>query len=274
MAIERDADPVAIDLSRRKLAELVGGEPTSDLLGYLEFLTAGDMVVWEDDFIGDTLHGSYGSNADTGATAAAIVADQLGGISRLVTGATNDEGADLSLDLNFRADHNPVIAVRLSLSSASAVKAEVGFTDATNDNGAVNSLSSNSFTATDAAVWVYDTDDTGNTSGWQGAAADGGTAGAITKFEPTGLVGPTAATYETMVVALQREDEDNNVGVARFLRFDVNNRLTTDSGWQAGAISSNVLLTPWVYVQTRDTNSVNLDIDYIKVWQRRTNSKN
>ena len=259
-----------INLSRRKLRSLIGGRDSR--YSWLELLTP-DMVVWEDDFMGDTLHGGYQSTAGAGAgaLAAALVAGQLGGMVRLVTGTAGDSTArsDLSLGIHFRADMGPVFLCRLQMSAITGVKVEVGFTDVVSgtDAGAVNVKATPTFTAADAALWALDTND--NTD-WEGLGVDSGTA-AVTQ---EAAIAPVAATYETLVVALREYNSTDRLAAATYLRFNADGNQTYPGGngapvWQSLAVSSDVLLTPWIYAEARNTTSKNVDIDFIKVWQRR-----
>ena len=149
--------------------------------------------------------------------------------------------------------------VFLNIDAITTVKIEVGFTDVTTDNGAVNVLATPTGTADDCAVWVFDTDDTAY---WQCFGNKAGTE--ATKIED-GLA-PVADTFETMIVALR----DTN---AKFLRLDANGNLTYESTWMTDAITAADKLVPWVGLQLR-TGSIdrNLNIDYIDVRQRRTTS--
>lgn len=258
------ADPIIRVNSRDFLRREMPGR--DDLFPFLELNTF-DMAVWFDDFMGDqfrydaTAPGTYQTTADSGATAAAIVTGQVNGIIRLVTGTTANQKSDISLGLHFRGELNAVIAVRLLASAVTSVKMEVGFTDVVSgtDDGAVNVLATPSFNATDAALWVVDTNDTAL---WQAVGVQNGTA--ATKQEPTSdQVGPAAATYETMIVALRDT-------TAYFYRLNANGRLTYSSDPMTSAVTAATSLTPWVSAHTRNTTSKNCDIDFIWVAQRRT----
>jgi hypothetical protein len=224
------------------------------------------MVHYFDDFLGDEIRGSGGTpgiyelnTGDDGVLS--ILADQTNGVAELSasTGAGgDDEYAFIALpELNWTAQQNAVMAVRLKADAITTVKIEVGFTDVTTDNGAVNVLATPTGTADDCAVWVFDTDDTAY---WQCFGNKAGTE--ATKIED-GLA-PVADTFETMIVALR----DTN---AKFLRLDANGNLTYESAWMTDAITAADKLVPWVGLQLR-TGSVdrNLNIDYIDVRQRRT----
>ena len=259
------ADPIQMVRSRAHLKRVRGGRD-----GLYPFLAHNtwDMVHYFDDFLGDEIRGSGGTpgiyelNTHTDGVLS-ILADQTNGVAELSasTGAGgDDEYAFIALpELNWTAQQNAVMAVRLNIDAITTVKIEVGFTDVTTDNGAVNVLATPTGTADDCAVWVFDTDDTAY---WQCFGNKAGTE--ATKIED-GLA-PVADTFETMIVALR----DTN---AKFLRLDANGNLTYESAWMTNAITAADKLVPWVGLQLR-TGSIdrNLNIDYIDVRQRRTTS--
>lgn len=268
------ADPILMLPTRALLKRSVGGR--DGRYGFLERLTL-DMFIWDDDFAGDqfrydaTAPGAYQSTASgTGSAAAAIVTtgnDRLNGCCLLDAGSDDNGRSDLSLGVHLRADLNPVIAVRLKMSAITSVKVEVGFTDVVSgtDAGAINVKATPSFTATDCAVWIIDTDDNAN---WEGVAADSGT-GATTV---EAAISPTADTFEWMVVALREYDSTNSIAAAKYLRLDGNGYKTYESAWQSAAISSDALLTPWVFVQNRSATQRTCTIDRLVVSQRRTST--
>ena len=154
--------------------------------------------------------------------------------------------------------------MRLKLNNAATVKCEVVFTDVVSgtDAGVVNVLATPTVRAADAVVWAADTDDTAY---WQALGVDSGTI--TTKIEPSLAID---ATYNTFMVQLQRYDSSSNIAAAQFRRADANGHVTYTSDWMTAAVTSNVLLTPWVYVQNRTTSNRTCTIDFIHVWQRRT----
>jgi len=259
------ADPIQILRTRDSLKRVRGGR--DGLYPFLEHNTW-DIVHYFDDFLGDEIRGSGATpgayELNTGSDGVlSILADQTNGVAELSasTGAgADDEYAFIALpELNWTAQQNAVLAVRLNIDAITTVKIEVGFTDVTTDNGAVNVLATPTGTADDCAVWVFDTDDTAY---WQCFGNKAGTE--ATKIED-GLA-PVADTFETMVVALR----DTN---ARFMRLDANGRLTYQSAWMTDAITAADKLVPWIGLQLR-TGAIdrNLNIDFIDVRQRRSTS--
>ena len=226
-----------------------------------------DFLHWKEDFEDQSITANRFSTLTNGAGSATLVvrADQLNGEGRMDAGTADDGYSGAGTSLSYRTDLNPIIAVRLNLSAVTSVKCEVGWTDAESDAGAINVLATPSFTASDAAVWIVDTDDTAL---WQGVGVD--TAVAATKQEPTSdEVGPTAATFETLIVALREYDSTDRVAAAKYVRLNSAGNRTYESDWITGSLTSNVLLTPWVFVQNRSATQRLCDIDYIAVWQRR-----
>ena len=255
--------PVRYDLSGPSLKRERGRYSTlNDFLAFLSF----DQPVFEDDFWGDLFKGGaapgiYQSTASGAAAAtAAIDTGTVNGQIKLDAGTDNNGRTDLSLGRHFRGDYNAVIAVRLRADVITTLKVEVGFTDVLSgtDAGAVNVKATPTFTADDFVGWVLDTADNAY---WEGL----GVAATVAGTTVEAAISPTAATFETLVVALR----DGN---AKFLRFDADGGLTYESDWSASMITATVLLTPWVFVQNRNASGHIVNVDFIKVWQRRTSA--
>lgn len=222
----------------------------------LELLTL-NISKWDDDFQGDTLHGGYQSTASgAGSAAAAISAGLQGGAVILVTGTDADGRSDLSLGLHFAGNSNVVIAARLKISAISGAKIEIGFTDVVSgtDAGAVATKATPTFNANGCALWAFDTNDNDY---WEGIAALEGVAATTVEA----AISPAADTYEWMIVAL-------NGTSAKYLRLNADAEKTYESAWQTSAITAATLLTPWVFVQTRNTTSKTLTLDRWIVYQR------
>ena len=250
------ANPVQKVPSRQNLRNQIG---LAREFGFLEFNTLDQVVVF-DDFLGDVLDVEW-RTADTGSGSSADAVKSAGanGTIVMVTGTADNGYSALSKELTFQGQLNCVMAARIKVDDIAAVKIEVGFTDAHDDAGAVNTLATYSTTATDWVGWIFDTDDTAY---WQATGVDTNTE--ATKIEPS--IAPVAATYETLIVAL----EDTT---AHFYRLDANGYQTYKSAPMTGACTKDVSLTPWVFVQSRESSdSKTLTVDYIKAWQRRTAS--
>ena len=248
------ANPVQKVPSRQNLRNTMG---LAREFGFLEFNTLDQTVVF-DDFVGDVLSVEW-QTADTGSgsSADAVISAGANGTIVMVTGTADNGYSAISRELNFQGQLNCVMAARIKIDDIAAVKMEIGFTDAHDDAGAVNTLATYSTTATDWVGWIFDTDDTAY---WQATGVDSNTE--ATKIEDS--LAPVAATYETLIVAL----EDTT---AHFYRLDANGYQTYRSAPMTGACSKDVSLTPWVFVQSREaSDSKTLTVDYIKAWQRRT----
>ena len=247
-------NPVQHVPSRQNLRNTLG---LAREFGFLEFNTL-DQVVMFDDFLGDVLDVEW-RTADTGSgsSADAVISAGANGTIVMVTGTADNGYSALSRELNFQGQLNCVMAARIKVDDIAAVKIEVGFTDAHDDAGAVDTLATYATTATDWVGWIFDTDDTAY---WQATGVDTNTE--ATKIEDS--LAPVAATYETLIVAL----EDTT---AHFYRLDANGYQTYRSAPMTGACTKDVSLTPWVFVQSREaSDSKTLTVDYVKAWQRRT----
>lgn len=228
-----------------------------------------DTVPWADDFLGSTIRTEYTVANGGGSSAASPVvqAGTLNGIARFVTGTSGNSTAssELALGLTFRGDQSAVVVACLKVSSISAVKIEVGFTDALADAGAVATKATPTFNADDCAVWIFDTVDNAN---WEGVAANNKDTSPATTLEAG--ISPVADTYEWLMVELHEFDESNNVTSITWRRFTQAGGQTFSGITQSAGPNANVLLTPWIYVQAHDGTSKNLDVDYFGAWQRRT----
>ena len=238
------------------------------------------MLPGGDDFLGDTLRTDIYTVANGGGASAAspvITADTLNGVCDFVTGTAGDSTAssELSTGLAFRGDRSCVMVALLAVDIITSVKIEVGFTDVATDAGAVAIKATPTFNATDCALWVLDTNDNTN---WEGVAANNGDTSPMATVEAG--ISPTAATNEWLMVELLRTDSANSQCAVIFRRFTEAGQMTygpevgssTAIGGQADpqGPNSNVLLTPWIYVEARNATSKTLSLDYLNAWQFRT----
>jgi hypothetical protein len=257
------ADPIQILRTRDALKKVRGGR---DGLYPLLELSTWDVVHYFDDFLGDTIRGDAtrpgiyeeitGSDGQIN-----ILANQPNGVAeiRASDGSGSDnEYAGISLpELAFTGERQAVFAARIQIDNLANVKIELGFTDVTTDAGAVNVKATPSFTATDFVGWVLDTDDNAN---WEGLGVQAGTAATTVEAG----ISPTAATFETLVVALH----DTN---AKFFRLNANGEKTYESDWMVSAVTADTQLCPWMFIQLR-TGSIdrNMQVDFLDVRARRT----
>lgn len=233
-----------------------------------------DMVYWEEDFLGDTLIGSYQTATNgTAAAALAITAPTSSvpfGTATMESGTDDNGYSAASLGLHFRGEYNAVMAAIISVNTVTACKVEVGWTDTTagTDAGQVNAIDTPTLNATNAAVWLFDTDSSTKNDGWYGISSPDGSTTPVT-VSPTSIGNsagdtvPVADTRELMVVALQE-------GSVKYLRGEnLSNRwvFTYESAWQASGITATTSLSPWLFVQAR-SGSANriLTIDKLAAW--------
>ena len=237
------------------------------------------MLPGGDDFLGDTLRTDIYTVSNGGGASAAspvITANTLNGVCDFVTGTAGDSTAssEISSGRAFRGDRSCVMVALLSVDVITGVKIEVGFTDVNNDPGAVATKATPTFTATDCALWVLDTTDNSN---WEGLAANNGSTSPMATVEAG--ISPTAATMEWLMVELLRTDSSSSECAVIFRRFTEAGLMTFGPEIGSSAIggqadpqgpNSDVLLTPWVYVEARNSTSKTLSLDYINAWQYRT----
>lgn len=223
--------------------------------------------------MGDTLRTDIYTVSNGGGAAAAspvITGGALNGVLDFVTGTAGDSTAssELCVGLNFRGDRGAVMVACLTVDIITAVKIEVGFTDVLTDPGAVNVKATPTFTAADCALWVFDTNDNAY---WEGLAANNTSTAPMTTVEAA--ISPEAGTYEWLMVELIPNDTTSNECAVAFSRFTQAGERTYHAiGGAANnqGPNSNVLLTPWVYVEARSAASKTLSLDYWNAWQMRS----
>ena len=258
------ADRIIQDLSDIRLRSGDSPEATMEFLQLSSF----DVCKWEDDFFDSSnadMDNRY-TRAVTGSGSGAVLtltANQEWGSARMTTGTTNDGISAMSLGTIFKGDYNAVMAVRFKINVITAVKIEVGFRDsvANNSAGIVNALDTPSFSATNGCCWVFDTDATVDTWAAEGVKATAAATGETLATTAAGSA-PVADTYQTMVVALM---EDN----AYFMRYNASGRKQGETILVSDAITGSTAVAPSVFVQTRNTTTKLLDIDFFKAWQLR-----
>lgn len=258
------ANPVQKVPSRQNLRREMG---LAREFGFMEFNTL-DQVVWDDDFLGDTLMAMYQTATNgTGADALTIDTTGIGGTATIKSGTDTEGDSAVALGLEFEGRLNAVVAARVHINDIADAKMEIGFTDAVADRGAVLVLDTTTFTATDAAVWCFDTD--GTNDYWHAASTSNAHAATSNWTLTNSSVAPVNSTYETLIVALEGTGTD--ACDVHFYRLDANGYQTYTTTHAGTGPNANIALTPWVYLQTRNgSDEKTMTIDYIKAWQRRT----
>ncbi len=268
-----EAEHVILIPSRQELLKKRGN--IGPAYSLLERLTM-DVYHRKYEFEGDEIPGSGASpglfEIKTNNSGTLIsLADQVNGVGRIDTiGSTANDYINLSIpEKNMQAQLSAVVAVRLAAVSVADCKIEVGFSDSTTNVSCINNLANVTFTASNCAVWVWDTNDSGNPNAWQGVSAKAGTASTTGKIEPSGLNGtyPDTGVFQTLIVAIFADSDTQH---AKYIILDANGNKAYESVWTDAAITYNTQLVPWVGVTTRTTAVKQVDIDFIEVWQRRT----
>ena len=244
----------------RNLRRRLGSRKERDFLELLAMNISDGPLRGGDDFQGDTLNGLYQSTA-SGATsaAAAISTGVVNGAILLDAGDANSGRCDLSWGLHYQAQLNAIYIARFSINTLTTRKFEIGFTDVISgtDAGAVNVKATPTFTADNACVLVYDTnDDTRLTL----AGVKATVAATVADFS----LALSAATYYYFGVALIGES-DQAIGFV----------LNADGGLLeeqriTAPITVTTLLTPWLFVQNRAGNAGSMTLDWHRAYQRRT----
>lgn len=223
-----------------------------------------DVALWEDEFLGDALDAKYPA-ATTGVDGSFDkIAGAQSGTATIDVGdgatSADDEHGGIGLGgLEWSGDLNCFAVARINISAVTTVKVEFGFTDSFADAGAVDVLATPTATASDAAVWVIDTDDTAT---WQAFAVNGG--GTPQKNENAQIVAPVAATFQYMGVFLEGNQ-------AVFIQWDANGRRIGETLTIDSAIEGGTAVGPWLFVQNRAGTIDRLaTIDYLMVGQRRS----
>ena len=250
------AEKLSYDPSIQALAEEFGGESNHLLMHKMQSM---NVRVFEDSFLGDTINNRYATVTGVDGTFTIESDEDHAKLSASTGAGASGEYCGAALPgLAFKAENYPIAIARIALTGITTVKVEFGWTDAKGDAGAVNALATPTFTADDAAVWIFDTSDTGY---WQCSCVKN-TTGA-TKVEPE--IAPVAGTYEYLGVALRDT-------FAKFLRWNADGKLTYESSWVASAITADDPLTPWLFVQLRGSVDRSVQIQKLLVISNFTSS--
>lgn len=207
-----------------------------------------------DDFVGDTIDGTYATFINSSGT---ITASSGSGVhaALLTTSTTSGEWAGLALGLQWPANASVTLfEARLKLNVLTEVIVECGLSDALSESGGI-AFSSHDSTpvavATNAAMfgWHNSTSPSESTTSLSILTVNNGTAAYLTTTSHP-LV---ADTYIKLSVVI------NSLGNAGFYINDVS------VGSVEAAVQTSAVLTPWVTVKTSNTTSKIVTLDYWRI---------
>ena len=192
-----------------------------------------DYDVWEDTFRGDEIDTIYPVAKTNGASADVTFTEHnSGGFLEFVTGTALDGYAGQGLGLQYTGDRGVLFETIVKLpSSLATLKFEVGLSDADNDAGAVNVKADPTHTATDYAVFIFDTTENTNFDFMTDGAS-------IAAQETTAL--RTIVASDVLRLAI-RIDGNNVTAYVNGVRV----------AGHSAAIEGGNTLTPWVFAQAR-----------------------
>ena len=196
-----------------------------------------DYDVFEDKFWGDAIRDEYPAAKTNGTSAAVTFTEHnTNGYLDLVSGTQTEGYAGQGLGMNFTGDRGVLLEGIIKLpADITYMKWEFGFSDADDDAGAVNVKATPSVTATDFAVFVFDTDDDTNIGFVSAIGGDGG------KVATQDI--RAAVASETLRLAVRIETDS----VSAFING-------TQVAGGTHQIQGGNGITPWVFVQARDNS--------------------
>ncbi len=201
-----------------------------------------------DDFVGQSAgtwpasaNWGYPATAGTGTEVIGIGATSFGGTLTLTTGASANDGAFQAVGRHWRGTEGIYACWRVQLDAITTAKFEVGLTDSITAEQAINAKATPTFTATDCACFVFDTNDDTNITFVTAAAGVAG-ANADSSFA---LVAATYVDFEIVVRG-------------GFASGYLNGQLVG-----GGAVTAATLYTPYAETRTRTTATRTLTVDYM-----------
>ena len=235
-----------------------------------------DTIFIYDDFLREAIDQTNGFWIEKVSTGTAEIApDVAGGVLRLTTGAGDNAYVGAAGQLSFNTSLNPVLVTSIKSNAVTALKVEVGWTDAQNDAGAVNDADATTptSTASDYAVGIVDTDANTNSDLWM-FATDGSTAnmnatmtasGFAFGAAPATITTAAADTYDKMAVTIRAISA--TVSTAQLYRNGA--LLAQHGGALASQIKGAIAIAPWLFGQSRSTTSRLVDVDFAILMQDR-----
>lgn len=243
----------AVDWLPRKLYNAFsrGGYLSEPLKGLIALSGNPEYVAFWDDHLG-TRSGTwpagtpYAATVGTGTEVIGLT-QAVGGTMTLTTGNGGSDTAGQGLGLNWSGDRGFYFIARCKMATRiTNVKFEIGMTDAVDDDGAVAVKATPTFTATDCALFVYDTtDDTNVTFVSNGGSTDANANATFT------IVNDTYFVVEVVGKGATDTTGDNVAGF-------INGQLVG-----SGNINGASPLTPWAYVEDLATSAATtFTVDY------------
>ena len=229
-----------------------------DLTEILRPLALRDLVYERFDFNLKALDATniWNVAAGGGATTWAINT-QESGVVRGVPGATAaTSGLQLSLPANYKGDRNCGMEVRYKLSDISEIRLEIGFVNAL---PAVNTTVINSLvtptvnTSTEVGMYVYDHATATTTTGLYTLGSGGFSAARVA----TTTNRPVNDTYQVVTVQV----------IGNQVVVFVDGVHLASSG--VDKIEGGTAIIPAISIKQSDTNTSNVDLDYLAVWSER-----
>ncbi len=193
-----------------------------------------DYKVFEDGFWGDALLGLYpDASTDTGTVT--FTEHNLNGYIEFKTTAANDKYAGQGVGLQWSGDQGVLGEFLVKMpATITTMKFEVGFSDADDIAGVVlQKATTSTVTATDGAVFVFDTDDDTNI-GFVSAKAS-------TTVETQDIAALVASKTYRFAVRIEGDS------VSAYIDG-------TEVAGHANGIEGGTAITPWVFCQARDSS--------------------
>jgi len=221
-------------------------------------LDLGEMVLWNDEFLGDALLGQYDSaKGSDGSAAVAAINVQTGGVCRLASGAGAGgtiaaNASSLGMELNWKANQGGLrLETRIKVDAITAVQIFIGFHD-TKPSGTLEipfSMASDVVTSngTDSVGFLFDTG--ADVDHWHllGVKAN-------TDATPvTTALAPVAATFAVLRLDVSPAGKGD---------FWINDQHV---GSVSNAVTITTALTPLLLVSALGAAQRNLDIDFLRV---------
>ena len=197
-----------------------------------------------DDFVG-TRTGTWPAGTPYaatigGGTEVIGLTQAVNGTMTLTTAGTTGNSAGQGLGLNWNGDNGIYFIARYHISDITNSKYEIGLTDVTSDDGAVDvKTGTTTFTATDCAVFVRDTTENTTTA----FVSNGGT----TDGDSDSGLADINSTFVTAEIVVKG---DVAVGYLNGVQIG------------SGNIEGGNALTPWAYCETRTGSTRTLTLDY------------